>query len=62
MKERRRPPRRVAVRWDRSLRGTVLAEGPEQTEVRLDGERQGRIFINTELVELRPRAEPRRRV
>lgn len=52
--------RRVAVRWDRSLRGVVVAEGPSQTEVRLDGEKSTRVFVNHELVDLRPRASPRR--
>jgi len=52
------PPRRVAVLWDRSLRGTVVAEGPSQTEVRLDGEKTSRIFINGDLIGLRQRAVP----
>ena len=48
------PPARVAVRWDKSLRGRVVLAGPEQTEVLLDGApaRRTRVFISADLVRL----------
>lgn len=53
--------KRVAVRWDRSLRGYVLVDGPDQSEVVLDGERQSRVFINEDLVVLPERVRGRKR-
>ena len=65
---RRRPPsrqvvpkQRVALRWDHSLRGCLIASGPEQSEVLLDGERAARTFINGDLVRLVRRERESRR-
>ena len=43
---------------DRSRRGRVVRAGPEQSEVRLDGEKVDRVFPSKALVAIRPRANP----
>mgnify|MGYP001607146679 CR=1 FL=1 len=52
---------RVMVAYDRSRRGRVVRAGPEQSEVRLDGEKHDRVFPNEQLVLLRLRATSRSR-
>lgn len=47
---------RVWARYDHARRGVVIAAGPEQTEVRIDGDRrQTLIFINEDLARIMPR-------
>lgn len=43
---------RVAVRYARHRRGKVVSPGPEQSEVRLDGERADRVYVNEDLIKL----------
>lgn len=41
---------RVWLTWDLDRRGTVRRAGPEQSEVRWDGEKGERVHVNGELV------------
>ena len=47
---------RVALTYDRSRRGHVVAAGPEQSEVQWDGERGTQICMNRDLVRVVERA------
>lgn len=51
---------RVRLAYAPRLRGVVVAAGPEQSEVRLDGERVPRAYVNEDLVKLPARAKSRR--
>lgn len=41
---------RVRLSYDKTRRGVVVVAGPEQSEVRWDGERRILIFTNSNLV------------
>ena len=60
-----RPPKlersRVMLAHDRSRRGRVVHAGPEQSEVRLDGEKHARVFSNKALVSIKSRVTSRSR-
>lgn len=51
---------RVRLIWDLDRRGTVRRAGPEQSEVRWDGERGECVHINDELVRAVERKRLRR--
>ena len=47
----------IVYRKNDSYRGTVMTPGPEQSEVRLDGERQARVYVNSDLAVIRKRVK-----
>ena len=61
MKPTKGAGQRVALGYDPSRRGRVVRAGPEQSEMRLDGEKHDRVFPNEQLVLLRLRATSRSR-
>lgn len=52
---------RVRLTWDPDRRGTVRRAGPEQSEVRWDGERAECVHVNAELVRVVERKRLRRK-
>ena len=61
MKPARSEGGRVALGYDPSRRGRVVCGGPEQSVVRLDGEKVDRVFPNDQLVMIRLRIANRSR-
>ena len=54
---------RVRLRYyRREVCGTVTAVGPCQSEVRLDGERESRVYVNHELARIVQRRRLRRKL